>query len=296
MTVHRTRVPGPIIKTQTVGNTAENEVWGDAPWKSLDVNDGTWTEANPGSHNTLVSAITTDADGMRIQMDYSTHSANNFNSGNKQLWDAATMNPKRYYKKLQGPNGDIRWDQAFNIEFLAFRQSNDANDGTAGPSNNKWDGAGVVVGVADGDIIDTVSNLNWVGAGFYTYTSNGSVMTEIGGDLGVTEISNTDAVKGLAQLGINLNNDDADNDTRIVRGVGYALNNENEVEAHNGLSQQTFEFEGDDPVYLFLAPAFMSTLSDVDTDTDAKWKIWYRLRISTENVSPVYIPGGGISR
>tara|TARA_R110000824_G_scaffold293662_2_gene481958 strand:- start:23 stop:865 length:843 start_codon:yes stop_codon:yes gene_type:complete len=279
-------MPGPIGKS-TTGNESQMQEDGLLRWRSIDVNDASWTEADPGS-TSLVQSITSTTSGMRIVTD---------NADFALRWNTSTQTSPRYYKKLQGPGsmGDMAWAQAFSIEFLCTRTSINANDGNAGSGNNQWDSSGIVVGIADESCVADVSDVEWVGAGFFNKQSNGALIMRYGGDSGDGDLSNSAAVSGYHVVAVNIDAADADGDTQILRGAGYVMNSSAQVLTSSGMSQQTHEYDGTEPVYLFVSPTFAATTSDIDADTDTTWKLWYRIRVAKDDLVPDYIPGEGYS-
>jgi len=286
---NRSRMPGPIGKS-TTGNEGQLRQDGLLRWRSIDVTDPSWTEWDfPDDTPTeLVQSITSTTSGMQIVTD---------NADSALRWDQTNQTSPRYYKKLQAPGtmGDMSWAQAFSIEFLCTRSAIGANAGNAGSSNNKWDGSGIVVGIADGTGVVAASSAKWVGAGFFNQASNGSVILQIGGDSSSTDLTNTAGAIGYHVLSVNTDGTDADGDTKILRGAGLLMNSSGQSLTSIGMIQQSQEYDGTESVYLFVSPTFYTTVADIDADTDTTWKIWYRIRVAKDGVAPDYIPGDGYS-
>ena len=117
----------------------------------------------------------------------------------------------------------------------------------------------------------------------------------MGGDSGDTDLSNSAAVSGYHVVSVNIDATDADGNTQILRGGGYVMNSSAQVVANAGMSNQTHEYVGTQPVYLFVSPTFAATTSNIDADTDTTWKLWYRVRVAKDDLVPDYIPGDGYS-
>lgn len=284
-------MPGPIGKS-TTGNEGQLRQDGLLRWRSIDVNDPSWTEYDfDGVGETptgLVQSITTTTSGMQIVTD---------NADFALRWDQTNQTSPRYYTKLQGPGtlGYMSWAQAFSIEFLCTRTAIGANDGDAGSSNNKWDASGIVVGIGDESVTNEDSSAKWTGAGFYNRSNDGSVFMRFGGDGGVGDLANAAGAIGYHVLSVNTDGTDADGDTKILRGAGLLMNSSGQSLTSTGMTQQSQEYDGTEPVYLFVSPTFYSTVTDIDADTDTTWKLWYRIRVALDGVAPDYIPGDGYS-
>lgn len=289
---NRSRMPGPI-STSTTGNQRQLEQDGLLRWKSIDLRDGTWSsdaesDFPNGTPTGLVQAITSSSAGMRIQTD---------NADSALVWNDVNQTSPRYYKKLQGPGafGGLSWLQKFSIEFLCTRSAIGANDGDAGSGNNKWDGSGIVVGIGDSTCVEDASGVRWTGAGFYNNQGSSSVLMRYGGDSGVSDLANSASVSGYHLLSVNIDATDADGNTQLVRGAGYIMNSSGQVLSTAGMTSQTHEFIGTHPVYIFVSPTYYTTVSNIDTDTDTTWKLWYRIRVAMDDLAPDYVAGGGYS-
>ena len=283
----RSRVPGPIGKS-TTGTEDDWREDGLLRWRSIDITDPSWTVGTDGDTD-LVQSITTTTAGMQIVTD---------NAKSALRWNESVQTSPRYYKKLQGPGtmGDMAWAQGFSIEFLCTRSAIGANAGNAGGSNNLWDGSGIVVGIGDESVTDEESAAKWVGAGFFNRNTNGTVLMRYGGDGGIgSDLQDNAGAIGYHVVSVNTDGADADGDTKILRGVGLLMNSSGQSLQSSGMSQQAQEYDGTESVYLFVAPTFYTTVSDIDADTDTTWKLWYRVRVAKDDLAPDYIPGEGYS-
>lgn len=277
------RIPGPIGR-QTVGSShqpkrAEND------WISinpLDVAQG-WT-FRQSSQSNLVN-LSTSASGIRVQQDIT----KNANSGSR--WSASAMRADRYYAKLRGPNGDLTWSDNFTLELLIHLESVAANTST--PSKD-----GIVVGLADKEIETGESQVAWAGGLMYFNNYNAhnadpnqpSAGCTIGGDSG----TNGNAMSNFRRAYIAISpvidgtDDDGNPQTRMVSM--QMMDRFNKLIGNLNSPNQVFEYnadtQGDDPVYLFLAPTFTGNLGVDDTDTT--FKAWYRITMT--DLSPTYSP------
>ena len=279
----RTRVPGPIQKQPSTGNTNDLHRDGSSRWVSLDPLSSGWTFNDPGSTGT-VKSLTTDSNGIRIQLEI---------DNNSERWHNSSQNGGRYYKKLIGPYGPLTWADNFSIEFLVEKVAVGANNGDAG-NGSQWVVDGFALGIADASCVPDTSDVEWTGVGCYLKKENGSLLASVGGDTNLQNIVDTAAVKLYACLGCMLDDADAgDTNPVIHRGFGYLMNSNGDLEVSNGMSQQNHEFVRTDDVYLLFAPTFGGSISGVDTD--ATWKVWYRIHHSIEGLYPVYFPNEGVS-
>ena len=276
----RTRIPGPLQTSLTVGNT--NQLTGDrvARWISLDPLSSGWVFNDPGSYGTI-NSLTTSASGIRLQLDA---------SANGSQWNAVNQDTPRYYKQLEGPNGPLTWDSGFSLEFLVSRASISANVG-----DGNQDDAGFVVGIADSSCVSDTSDVEWVGLGTVNKKENTSVTSYVGGDIGVSNVSTSTAQNGTyCWIAPAMDGNDADGNPTVHRLMAMTQNNQGQLLNTTTPAAQTHEFVGTDPVYMFFAPVFKSQKSGI-ADTDTTWKVWYRINHAPDGLSPSYVPGEGSS-
>lgn len=273
---NRTRICGPIGSVTT--GTSDRLKNGENYWVSIDVKDASqgWTLF---TNNGNIKAVTTDANGMTVEQ----------NAANQGVrWNASTMTSDRYYKKLIGPYGEVTWADNFRIEFLCELVSVNANPSLA-------DKSGIQYGIADADVETGLSAVNFAGGGMYYWTTNPGCYHYAGGDTVLGGNSATTCVKGYCALGMNADATDADGNTRIVRVSGYLLDSNDRIISHQAPGDQTFEYTGTDPVYLWMSPTFGSNVAGI-ADPSVTFKLWYRLTVSKDNLSPTYHPLSGVSK
>lgn len=269
----RTRITGPI-RHQGVGST-EQLLNGEGRWISIDVNDG-WTLYDPNS--TIVSVSTSDA-GMRIVSD---------NASNSERWSASAQGSGRWWKKLIGPFGPLTWQDKFTLEIIIELDTLHANTALV-------DRHGVVVGLADSDIESQTGAINWVGmASFLRYVGPAGLQGVIGGDTGTTNGQNASAIKQYAIISPPIDDSDVDNNPSTRRTMMFLLDSNDDLRLTVQSAEQTHEYTETDDVYLFVASSYGATIAGID-DPDATWKIWYRVNLAPDGLSPTYIPKSGTS-
>ena len=276
----RPRVPGPIVRTQNLGNTSERTEPGVTPWTTVDVNDGSWTKYDP--NNGIVS-VATSTGGMRIVWD-SAESAHRFTN--------STFQAGRWHKKLKHPDGhDLTWSEFFNVEILTQLQSMNANT----PDDDK---SGISFGIAGVDITNSTTN-EWIGAAHYFIGSGDErLKTFCGGSDGWSSNASNETVGAFVRIAPPIDDDDGgDVNPRTLRVSATCLDSNRDVVASDGIvaaSNRTHEWTATDNVYLFLSPNWSTTNTGVD-DADSTWKIWYRVTVARDGLNPTYVPGGGDS-
>lgn len=277
--MRRTRVPGPLVHTQSVGNTADRVADGVSRWISVDVNDGKWTKvasADMSNEGTNVETITTTASGMRIVQDIDDDNKN---------WNQNAHTADRWYTKLKADGRELVWSDIFAIEFLVERTAQGAQDR-----------AGIVIGLCHTATLTATANAYWIGLQAYNRNNTAGMIMRVGSGGGNSEVEDADGVKCYANFVPAFDDDDAgDANPMMRRGMGIMLNSSNETVKAGGMPDNAEEFTATDPVYLFFSPHFRNTTSQ-QADPDDTWKVWYRLSYSDDNVSPEYVPGGGVSR
>ena len=274
----RGRIPGPIQKNLSVGNLDNLQNDNISRWISLDPTSSGWTAADPGSTGT-VNALTTSGDGVRVQLEL---------DNNAERWNQTSQNGKRYYRKIEGPNGPLTFADKFSIEFLVWRHAVGANSG----SGNQ-DGSGVVVGIADASCTTDTSDVEWIGVGCYNnIASNEAVRVQTGGDTAITTETEQNCRRVYCWIGPAIDDGDADGNPMIHKTAVYNLDANNRVLDSADPTKQVHEYVGTDPVYVFFCPTFYSgSAPGGATDTDTTWKIWYRVNFAPDGFLPTYVAG-----
>lgn len=279
------RVPGPIEKVSTGTSKLPNGVNDWISINPLDAGQG-WTFFQSSQAN-LVS-LTTSASGIRVQQDITK------NASNESRWSASAMRADRYYAKLRGPNGDLTWDDNFNLEILIWLEAVGANTGA--PSKD-----GIAVGLSDKEIETGESQVAWAGGVMYfnNYNANNNYPNEpsagclVGGDSGTSSNATSDFRRAYISISpvIDGTDDDGNPQTRMVSM--QMMNRLNQLVGNLNSANQVFEYnadtQGDDPVYIFLAPTFAGQNGSDNTDTT--FKAWYRVTMT--ELSPTYSPVTG---
>ena len=131
------RVPGPIGHVSS-GSTKREQA-GVNDWISINPNDAAqgWTFRQSSQAN-LVS-LTTSSSGLRVQQDISK------NASNETRWNHSQMKAERYYAKLRGPYGDLKWSDNFTMEILVSLES-------VGANSDAPDKSGIWIGLSDAEI------------------------------------------------------------------------------------------------------------------------------------------------
>tara|TARA_Y100000592_G_scaffold86884_1_gene140740 strand:- start:72 stop:920 length:849 start_codon:yes stop_codon:yes gene_type:complete len=277
------RIPGPIGHVGT--GSSDRIKRGENDWISINPLDSAqgWTFRQSSQAN-LVS-LTTSSSGLRVQQDITK------NASNETRWNHSQMRADRYYAKLRGPNGDLTWSDNFTMEILVSLEA-------VGSNTNAPDKSGIWIGLSDAEVETGETAVAFAGGCLYfnnyqTNTSSPSAGMLIGGDSNTT--SNASATFRKAYLVISPVIDGTDDDgnpqTRQVSIQMLDVNDKLIGSLNSGT--QTFEYnadtQGDDPVYIFLAPNFVGANGSNNTDTT--FKAWYR--ISMTDLSPTYSPVTG---
>lgn len=277
----RSRVPGPVVQDQTLGNTSQRQENGLSRWQSIDLEDGSWTKYDPNAH---IKSVSSGTDGNRISV---------YAAKSNLRWTNNDQTAGRWYSKLIGPDGNaLTFNDFFSVEFIIQLQTVHANNASS-PDKH-----GCFVGLVDSDVTDTTSGCNWAGMGTSLNTmSSGSAGFKVfaGGDTVYGNSSNSSCTKIYGHVSPPIVDQvtSTDPSTRIL----YAMlldASDNELLASYIPSIQTFEYTGTDPVYLFVAPFHTTNNTGMD-DMDATWKLWYRVNLSRDGLGPTFVPGGGSS-
>lgn len=285
----RTRVPGPIANDQTLGNSGRRVNPGISKWISIDPLDGTWTKYDP--NNTLVSE-SVSASGFRFAVDKSKNDST-------YRWNNTKQGSVRWYKRLTGPDGQpLQWSDFFSLELLTECVERHTNTG------NTVDKHGIMMGIGGNGVTNAVANVNWMGSGsthqFANTTNGNGQKIIIGGDSSFANDHSSTSRKGYAVIAPPIDGTDADGNPMIKHCFAYCLDENNRI-TNNGddaprPSLQTFEFIGTDNVYLFVASTYASYTDLTNhSNPEATWKMWYRVNVARDGLSPTYRPGGGVS-
>lgn len=277
------RIPGPIGR-QTIGSS-KREDKGVNEWVSINPNDAAqgWTFRQSSQAN-LVS-LTTSSSGMRVQQDIT----KNANSASR--WSASAMRADRYYTKLRGPEGDLTWSDNFTMEILIQLVSVGAN--TSAP-----DKSGIVIGLADAEVETGESNVAWAGGFMYfnNYNANQGDPNQpssgmvIGGDTGTSSNATSTFRRAYAAISPVIDGTDEDGNPQTRMVSMQMMDRFNRLIGNLNSANQTFEYnadtQGEDPVYLFLAPTFSG--ANGTNNTDVTFKAWYRVTMT--DLNPTYSP------
>ena len=272
------RIPGPIGR-QTIGN-AKREDPGVNDWISINPNDAAqgWTFRQSSQAN-LVS-LTTSSSGLRVQQDISK------NASSETRWNHSSMKADRYYAKLRGPHGDLKWSDNFTMEILVSLES-------VGANSDAPDKSGIWIGLSDAEVETGETAVAFAGGCLYfnNYPSGApSAGMMIGGDSNTTSNAMSNFRKAYLVISpvIDGTDDDGNPQTRQVSIQMLDINDKLIGSLNSGV--QTFEYnadtQGDDPVYIFLAPNFVGTNGSSNTDTT--FKAWYRITMT--DLAPTYNP------
>lgn len=272
----RVRVPGPIARDQTLGNTKQRVDVGVGPWTSIDINDGSWTKYDP---NSLIINATTSANGVTFELD---------RLQTNKRWTAGSQNTGRYYREFEGPFGRLTWTDRFTTEFLVEIHSITGNTGSC-------DRAGVCLGICDSDV-ENSNSVNWVGMTSLTKDiSPLSLQGQIGGDSNTANGTHSNTIKLYSCIGPPIDDDDAaDTNPVMPRGFMYNIDTNGDQKLSTAMATQTHEYTSSDPLYMFLAFSFGTTTSPTN-NPEFTYKMWYRINMAPDVLSPTYVPGGGVS-
>lgn len=251
--------------------------------------DGTWTKYDPAS--TLVSE-SSSANGFRFAVDKAKNDST-------YRWNNSAQGSIRWYQRLKGPDGQfLNWDDFFSLEILTECVERHTNTG------NTVDKHGIMVGIGGNGVTNATSAINWMGCGsthqFPNTTNGNGQKILIGGDSSFANDHSSTCRKGYGVISSPIDGTDDDGNPLIKHAFAYCLDSSNQI-TNNGddaprPALQTFEFTGTDNVYLFLASTY-SAFTDLanHSNPEATWKIWYRVNVARDGLSPVYTPGGGSS-
>lgn len=277
----RTRIPGPLARDQSLGNSSERQNNGVSRWRSVDLADGSWTKYDPNAH---IKSVSSSSSGNRVSV---------YAAKSNMRWTNDSQTAGRWYSKLIGPDGNaLTFNDFFSVEFIIDLNAVHANNASTADKH------GAFFGIVDSDVTDTTSGCNWAGAGTSINTmSSGTAGFKIfaGGDTGYSNASNSNCTKVYAHISPPIVDQVTGNDpsTRMV----YALfidASDNELLNSHTATIQTHEYTAADPVYLYFAPFHTTNNTGLD-DMDATWKVWYRVNLSRDGLAPTFIPGGGLS-
>ena len=269
----------------------------DTYWRSVDVKDGTWSFADITGNVTNGSTSVSAANGMSFSI-----LGASGDDANQGQWGAANNSCDRYYRKLIGPNGQLKWTDQFTFECII--ELGTTNEGRR---------EGVMFGLAESRVSNSAntSGSNPNGGGITTefefygaklhhrQTGSGAgdgVYGAIQSGQGQSTFQHSDGVKIYCGWGPPQDTTDADDFPIVRRGFVYLMDTNNRQLTGTGIADFTHEFDnGDGDVYMFLAPSNYSTSSSWGADPVYNVKVWYRLNVLHQGMVPTYIPNGGYS-
>ena len=273
----RSRIPGPIAST-TTGNS-DAIAHGESRWQSIDLNnvaDG-WVKYDPSN---LLVGVTTSENGMRFELDV---------AQNNKRWNATAQNTGRYYRQFAGPFGLLTWADRFSIEFIIELNAITGNTSTC-------DRAGIVVGLCDADVTSG-NSVHWVGMTALTKAVNpNGLQGQIGGDSNVANGTGNTTQKLYGVIGPAIDDTDAaDTNPQIRSAFMYNIDANGDLVVSTAAANQQHEYTVTDPLYMFVAPSFGSTVNNLTNNPDVTFKMWYRINQAPDALSPTYIPKSGVS-
>ena len=214
-----------------------------------------------------INSVATDGDGIKVVLE-ADESARRF--------DGSNQHGGRYWKLLDGPDGNLSWSDRFTVEIIAIRTATDANSGL--------DSAGFTVGLADDTIKTDVSDVEWCGMMFHNEKDNGDVLLKFGGDTSTATVYAAGGSKAYCCIIPPVDGTDNDGLVMINRVSGYLLNSSNQQVAMGGSGNQAHEYAAGTAVNLFFAPAFLT--SHGTNDPDNTYKVWYRVNLLASGFTP----------
>jgi hypothetical protein len=235
-------------------------------WKSLNPLHTGWTAADPNSVG-QINSIAADGDGIKIVLEA---------DDKARRFDGSSQDGLRYWKPLDGPDGNLAWSDRFTVEIIAIRTSTDANSGQ--------DSAGFTVGLADDTIKTDVSDTEWCGMMFYNNNSSGDIQIKFGGDTSQASVAASGGIAAYCCIVPPVDNTDGDGDVKVSRVSGYLLNSSNQMVASGASADQSHEYEDGTTVNLFFGPAFLA--SNATDDPDNTYKVWYRVNLLASGFAP----------
>ena len=229
----------------------------DTYWRSVDVKDGTWSFADITGNVTNGSTSVSAANGMSFSI-----LGASGDDANQGQWGAANNSCDRYYRKLIGPNGQLKWTDQFTFECII--ELGTTNEGRR---------EGVMFGLAE----SRVSNSANTGG---SNPNGGNVTTEF--EFYGAKLHHRQTGSGAGD--------------GVYGAFVYLMDTNNRQLTGTGIADFTHEFDnGDGDVYMFLAPSNYSTSNNWGADPVYNVKVWYRLNVLHQGMVPTYIPNGGYS-
>ena len=283
----RTRVPGPIQRQLSVGNFDQLQPNGISRWRSIDVNDGNWTLYDP---NSMIVSVATTSAGMRIVTDKD-------KTASGYRWRAGSSGSKqpsgRWWTILKGPDGKpLTFADFVTIEFLIRHETSHANT-----SESAGDRSGIIIGIASHEVTDS-SDVPFGGVGLFIQGDGATPrMQSTIGSQGALSTDGDEDMRGIyAQIMPPIDDDDVDENPQIRFVTGCALTSGTQAVGNDGTRSGTIttEFTATDSIHLFVANNWASTVANI-ADSDNTYKIWYRINVARDGLTPTYIPGGGES-
>ena len=284
------------IKKASLPNADRVSLPDDTHWRSVDVTDGTWSFADITGNVFQADTSVSAANGMSLKI------SKDKDASNEGQWAAANNSCDRYYRKLVGPRGQLKWTDQFTFECII--ELGNTNEGRR---------EGVIFGLAESRVSNSAntSGTNPNGGGITTefefygaklhhrQTGSGAgdgVYGAIQSGSGQSTFQNSAGVKIYCGWGPPQDTTDADDNPSVRRGYVYLMDQNDRQLTGTGIADFTHEFDnGDGDVYMFLAPSMYSTSSGWVNDPVYDVKVWYRLNVLNQGMAPQYIPNAGYS-
>jgi len=283
----RTRVPGPIARDQALGNSGDRHSDRLSRWKSIDVNDGNWTLYDP---NSGIVSVSTSSDGMRIVGDV--------NEDAHRMSDSK-QDAGRWYQKLIGPDGNaLTFGDFFSIEFLIKLHAYTGNSDAANFADS--DKSGIAVGIAPPGVTNSTS-FQWIGNFIYFMDADPvRIRVYTGGTDGRGNVTDTLCTGVHTSISPPIDDDDSGDANPSLRHISGVIIDANSDATHlsNAGTRAPIndqEYTATDEVYLMVSNNWSTDAPAGAANSDSTWKMWYRVNVARDGITPTYIPGGGES-
>ena len=317
--MRRDRRPGPIKSGPTASNSRANNREGLANWVSVDPSaGGEPTSSIPDfsdNNNLPVDGVWYRYDGNSTLDDNPSASGEYISASSSGLtcylkrndvsdafWDATYNAAGRFVTPLMRPDGTpLQWDDQFGIEFLCIQ--------TSAPDSTGAKEAGITFGIGDESLYKTVTN-NQVASYFLStwWRSEDAVgLAFQAGGPGATagaQAGNDNALSTYACIPGFWTDDGQTADTNVISYFIEAFfmdSSKRRINSYSGTSTTqgiTPDYASDpmvdNKVHLFVAPTWNDdggASDDASTVTISGWKIFYRLRYTSDKRHPDFVPG-----
>tara|TARA_R100000030_G_scaffold53357_2_gene40126 strand:- start:31 stop:723 length:693 start_codon:yes stop_codon:yes gene_type:complete len=214
-------------------------------------------------------------------------------------WRAGTSGSKqpsgRWWTILKGPDGKaLTFADFVSIEFLIRHETTHANTDA---SFTNGDRSGIIIGIASHEITDS-SDVPFGGVGLFIQGDGATprMQSTIGSQAALTTDGDVDMRGIYASILPPIDDDDVDANPQIRFVTGCALTSGTQAVGNDGTRSGTIttEFTVTDSIHLFVANNWASSIGGI-ADSDNTYKIWYRINLARDGLTPTYIPGGGES-